>query len=209
MLGHIEDLHMGPMEQTEEVPFHNDINPHLDPYPNVVPANPPNLTLITVEQVINRRGPVRDRKNQSYIVTDSGAEMVTLGSGWLINKRGDIPSINIAGPCQQMGKMHMYRWSGITWVNSTNRGSVLIRAKKNALIYPEQLRHEEQENLFSHSQLRENGVRVEDCPQKYGGAQCLILDYEEENLYYHYHMIRASQRLTVMSPLTKSSVHSR
>ena len=56
-----------------------------------------------MEKVINRRGPVRDRKNQSYIVTDSGAEMVTMVAGWLITERGDMPSINIAGPCQQMG----------------------------------------------------------------------------------------------------------
>ena len=160
MLGHIADLHMGPMEQAEEVPLHNDINPLLEPYPNVVPANPPTLAPITVEQVINRRGPVHDRKNQSYIVTDSGAEMVTLGAGWLITKRGDMPSINIAGPCQQMGEIHMYRGSGITRLNSTNRGPVLIHAENNALIYPEQLRHKEKETLFSHSQLSENGVHV-------------------------------------------------
>ena len=81
-----------------------------------------------------------------------------------------------------MGKIHLYRGSGITRVNSTNHGPVLIRAENNALIYPEQLRHEEKETIFPHSQLRENGVRVEDCPQKYGGAQCLILDHEEEKI---------------------------
>ena len=122
MLGDIKDLHMEPIEQAQEVPLDKDINPLLETYPNVVPANSPNLATITVEQVINRRGPVHDRKNQSYIVTDSGAEMVTLGAGWLITKRGNMPSINIAGPCQQMGQINMYRGSGITRVNSTNRG---------------------------------------------------------------------------------------
>ena len=73
----------------------------------------------------------------------------------------------------------MYRGSGITKVTSTNHGPVLLRAENNALIYPEQLRHKEKETLFSHSQLRENGVQVEDFPQQYGGAQCLILPHEE------------------------------
>ena len=109
MLGQIEDLHMAPMEQHEEVPLLNDINPILDPYLDVVPETPPSLTPITVAQVINRRGPVHDRQNQSYIVTDSGAEIVALGAGWLITKREDMPSINITDPCQQMGKIHMYR----------------------------------------------------------------------------------------------------
>ena len=81
MLGHIEYLHIGPMEQQEQVPLLNDINPLLDPYPNVVPATPPTLSPITVEKVINCRGPIRDRQNQPYIVTDSGTEMVTLGAG--------------------------------------------------------------------------------------------------------------------------------
>ena len=73
----------------------------------------------------------------------------------------------------------MYRGSGITKVNSANHGPVLLRAANNALIYTEQLRHKEQETLFSHSQLRGNGVQVEDCPQKYGGAQCLILPHNK------------------------------
>ena len=76
----------------------------------------------------------------------------------------------------------MFRGSGITRVNSTTHGPVLIRAANNALIYPEQLRHAEQEALFSHSQLRGNGVQVEDCPQKYGGAQCLILDHDKKQI---------------------------
>ena len=170
MLGQIDDLHMGPMEEQDTIPLFNDNNPQLDFYPDIVPAPLPNYTPITAADVINRRGKVKNRQNQSYIVTDSGAEMVTLGSGWLITKRGDMPSINIAGPCQQMGKVNMYRGSGITRVNSTTHGPVLLRAANNALIYPEQIRHVEQETLFSHSQLREHGVIVEDCPQKYGGG---------------------------------------
>ena len=178
MLGDIDDLHMGPMELTEEVTLDSDINLDLELYPNVVPAPCPDLTPITLDQVINRRGSVNENSTSSYIVTDSGAEMVTLGAGWLITKRGNMPSINIAGPCQEMGQINMYRGSGITRVTSTNHGHVLLRAENNALIYPEQLRHQEQETLFSHSQLRENGVQVEDCPQRYGGAQCLILSHE-------------------------------
>ena len=148
MLGGVDDLHMGPMELAREVSMDNDINPDFEIYPNVVPAIFPNLTTTTVEQLINRRGPIQDRDTSSYIVTDSGAEMVTLGAGWIITKRGNMPSINIAGPCQQMGQINMYRGSGITKVNSANHGPILLRAEYNALIYPEQLRHKEQEALF-------------------------------------------------------------
>ena len=126
MLGNITDLHMVPIEQAQEVPLDKYINPLLETYPNVVPANSPNLAPITVERVIKRRGPVRDRKNQSYIVTDSGTEMVTLGAGWLITKRGNMPSTNIARLSQQMSQINMYRGSGITRVNITNRVPILI-----------------------------------------------------------------------------------
>ena len=78
MLGQIDDLHMGPMEQQEDIPLFNEINPQLASYPYVVPATLPSLTPITVADVINRRGPVGDRQNQPYIVTDSGTEMATL-----------------------------------------------------------------------------------------------------------------------------------
>ena len=88
-----------------------------------------------MKQVLNRRGPVQT--TSSYIVTDSGAEMVTLGSGWLITKRGSMPSINIAGPSQQMGQINMYRGSGITRVDSVNQGTILLRTENNALICPE------------------------------------------------------------------------
>ena len=39
-----------------------------------------------------------------YIVTDSGAEMTTLGAGWQIMCSEDLPSINIGGPSEHMGK---------------------------------------------------------------------------------------------------------
>ena len=91
MLGEIDELYMGPMELAEEVPLDNDINPDLDPYPNGVPANCPDLTPITLERVSNRRGSVQDADTPSYIVTDSGAEMVTLGAGWLITKQVNMP----------------------------------------------------------------------------------------------------------------------
>ena len=60
MLGEADELHMGPIELAKEVYLDNDINPDFDLYPNVVPAIPPDLTPITLEQVINRRDPVQD-----------------------------------------------------------------------------------------------------------------------------------------------------
>ena len=81
MLGEIDDLHMEPMGLEKEVVLSKDINPEFGNYPNVVPAICPNLTMNTVEHGINHRGPIQDRLQQYYIVTDSGAEMVTLGTG--------------------------------------------------------------------------------------------------------------------------------
>ena len=103
---------MGPMELATEVSMDKeDYNVDIEVYPNVVPAICPNLTTTSLRQVINCRGPLQT--TSSYIVTDSGAEMVTLGAGWLITKRRSIPSLNIAGPCQQMVQINMYRSSGI------------------------------------------------------------------------------------------------
>ena len=77
----------------------------------------------------------------------------------------------------------MYRCSGITRVNSANHCPILLWAENNVLIYPEKLRHKEQETLFYHSQLRENVVQVEDCPQRYGGAQYLILAHKKVEVF--------------------------
>ena len=59
-----------------------------------------------------------------------------------------MPSINIAVPFQQMGQIHMYRVSGITRVDSVNHIPIILRTENNALIYPEQFRHKEQETLY-------------------------------------------------------------
>ena len=103
MLGEIEDLHMGPMDLATEVSMDKEYNNvDIKLYPNVVPAISPNLNTTSLKQVINCRCLVKT--TSSYIVTDSVAEMFTLGAGWLITKIGSMPSINTAGSCQQMGQ---------------------------------------------------------------------------------------------------------
>ena len=77
----------------------------------------------------------------------------------------------------------MHRGTGITKVKSVNHGWVILRAANNALIYPEEIRSKEKETLFCLSQLRDNNIQVDDCPQKYGGAQCLVIrDQGEEEV---------------------------
>ena len=117
---------------------------------------------------------------KSYIVTDSGAEMTTLGSGWRITKREDMPSVNIGGPSKEMGRIHMYRGSGITKVKSVNKGYVILRAENNSLIYPEELRHKEKEMLFCLSQLGDHNIKVDDYPLTYGGSQCLLINDDDD-----------------------------
>lgn len=74
----------------------------------------------------------------------------------------------------------MYKGSGITKVKSINLGDIILRAENNALIYPEEIRDKEKETLFCSAQLRENNIQVDDCPQKYGGSQCLLTKGQSE-----------------------------
>lgn len=113
-------------------------------------------------------------------MTDSGAEITTLGSGWRILHKEEMPSIRIGDPSSKMGQIHMHQDTGLTKVQSVNRGWVILRAANNALIYPEEIRGQEKETLFCLSQLRDHNIQVDDCPQKYGGAQCLVLRDEED-----------------------------
>ena len=135
MLGEIEDLHMGLMEHAGEIVLNEDLNVDIEIYPEIIPAPCPNVTPTSISHVINCRGPIE--VTTSYIVSDSGAQIFTLGAGWLITKRGSIPSINISGPSQEMGQIQMYRGSGITRVNSVNCGSFLLCVESNDFIYPE------------------------------------------------------------------------
>ena len=135
--------------------------------------------------VSNRRGAKCPPNNSApRIVTDSGAEMTTLGSGWRITDRSDLPLIEVGGASAYMGRIHMYKGSGITKVMDKDGRSVLLRAANNALIYPEELRTHEAETLFCVSQLRANQVLVHDQPHSSGGAQCLVInngDPEQED----------------------------
>ena len=73
ILGEVNELRMGPMDLAKEVSLDNDIDPDFEIYLNVVPAILPDLTPTTVEQVINRKGPVQGRDTSPYIFTDYGA----------------------------------------------------------------------------------------------------------------------------------------
>ena len=130
------------------------------------------------------------RRSYSYIVTDSGAEIITHGSDWRIPQKEEIPCISIGGPSTKMGSIHMHRGTGITKVKSINLGWVILRAANNALIYPEELRDKEKETLFCLSQLMDFNIQEDDCPQKYGRVQCLFIQDQGEQevsipLYYN------------------------
>lgn len=76
----------------------------------------------------------------------------------------------------------MHRGSGSTKLVRVNRGPIQLFTEKNSLIYPEGLRAREHETLFLSSQIRGNGARVYDLPHDYGGAQCVIIDDEDEDV---------------------------
>ena len=77
----------------------------------------------------------------------------------------------------------MHQGTGLTKVKSVNRGWIILQAANNTLIYQEEIRSKERETSFCLSQLRNLNIQVDDCPQKDGGGQCLIIkDQGEEAL---------------------------
>ena len=121
-------------------------------------------------------------------MTNAGAEIKTLGSGWIITIHISIPSIHIGGSSKKLGQIHMNCGSGITEVVSFNRYPIILRTDKKSLIYREDLRSREHEKVFTSSQLQDNGAHLNDFPRNYGAVQCLTIDDEEKDviisLYY-------------------------
>ena len=149
------------------------ITPYTQPIPNLV-VDTPNPRL-DERFLLNRRNELENTFG-TYSVIDGGSECTTLGAGHSLQQVQPFSNVRMGGPSSSLGSVQMFKCTGFTRVMSSE-GPIILRTP-NCIAYSDEMRTSHKESLICNAQVRANNVLIDDVPQRYNGASCIVI-YEE------------------------------